>query len=140
MNVLPKPAILFHTDPSLDISDFNFAKLPQRPSRPPTRPSSPPGVGLEVESNDVEVLGGEFAEGGRPPPPPGPLPPQLPEETDLQVFDAVPLFVLQRLLASDQEQNDDDMMLQKKVRRWSILNTPTIQNKILAGHTFRSIF
>ena len=79
---------------------------------------------MEVESNDVEVLGGEFAEGGRPPPPPGPLPAQLPEETDLQVFDAVPLFVLQRLLASDQEQNDDDMMLQKKVRRLAILNTP----------------
>ena len=118
MNVLPKRAIPLHTDPSLDISDFNFAKLPQRPARPPNRPSSPPGVGLEVESNDVEVLGGgEFAEGGGPPPAPGPLPPQLPEETDLQVFDAVPLFVLQRLLASDQEQNDDDMMLQKKVRR-----------------------
>ena len=115
LNVCPKHGIPFHTDLSLDISDFNFAKLPQRPSGPPTRPSSPPGVRLEVESNDVEVLEGEFAEGGRPPP--GPLPPQLPEETDLQVFDAVPLFVLQRLLASDQEQNDDDMMLQKQVRR-----------------------
>ena len=109
--------ISFLSEPPLDISDYNLAKLPQRSPGSPTKPSAPPGIRLEVESNNVEGSEGELVVGGRLPP--GPLPPDFPDEADFQVFDAVPNSVLQRLKASyqgEEGKKDKDMM---QVRRLS---------------------
>ena len=109
--------IFFLSEPPLDISDYNLAKLPQRSPGAPTKPSAPPGISLEVKSNNAEGSEGELIVRSRLPP--EPLPPNFPEDTDFRVFDAVPNSVLQRLKASyqgEEGKKDKDMM---QVRRLS---------------------
>ena len=81
----------------LDISDFNFSKLPQRPSLPPPAVAVPVQEG-EPASENV----GEGEEGG------------LDSVTDLKIYEAVPLFILQRLL-NDEEENGIEAISQTQV-------------------------
>ena len=79
----------------LDISDFNFSKLPQRPSLPP------PAVAVPVQEG--EPASENVGEEGEPDP-----------VTDLKIYEAVPLFILQRLL-NEEEENGIEVISQTQV-------------------------
>ena len=87
----------------LDISDFNFSKLPARPPPPPL-PSlgpPPPDIAPAIQDGGPDVVNqGEEELSGN----------------DLKIFEAVPLFILQRLLNDDQ-QVEENVAISQQPRR-----------------------